>query len=128
VITTTVIPPPILQYYRRCLLQTPILKQFKAQELLEIYKFILRSITKIKYSKYPATIDKILEKHTTFMELYGEAIEKEKEAKDQQTHAAKRLFYRPELPNKDDARVFERLRQRSKTSSLNRKNRALHKV
>jgi len=124
--TTTVIPPPILQHYQRSLLQKPMPVQFRAQELLEIYEFILRSITKIKYSKYPATIDKILEKHSTFMELYGEAIEKEE--KDQQTYAAKRLFYRPELPNKDDARVFERLRQRSETSSLNRKNRALHKV
>lgn len=125
--TTSVIPPQISMAFSADLLSAPMFR-YDSLHLFNIGTFLLLKIVKQKFRKFPRKVNKLIEKHDEFMELYGRAKDKEREVEGQPFNKARAPFYRPRLSNQDDQRAFEKLDDRRQTSQQDRRNHAISKV
>lgn len=120
-ITTTLIPPQISMHFDRNLLLNPI-PTYSAENLLKIAEFLHRKLNSTKFNSHIRTKNKLYIKYLEFMELYGRAKIEEGKSKTKTILKTKWLGYRPELANRNDQRLFERLSDREKTSKRNRRS------
>lgn len=113
--TITTIPPLISTRFDAHLLSRPF-PRFNAENLLFLAKWIEKRVNSNEFRGFPGSIQTLKDKINHFMELYDQVKSKEKESEGKTFVKAKRPFYRPRLPNKNDQRIYERLDDRRKAS------------
>lgn len=108
-----IIPPEVIQLYRRALLEAP-LPQFRdtSKDLWRVYIWIVRKLIK-KASYNPIRLKKCLELEQEFLDLYEQTKIKEKERQEQKEHHTQEPFYSFKETGRNYRKLFSRLKLKS---------------
>jgi hypothetical protein len=111
IITTTVLPPPIAQYFSVDLLKKPTQKfNQDSSELKAMFEFVIKKYGH-KADYHPARLERLKKLQQEFMELYERSAKKEEELKAKTKNAVPGYFYFVRLDDKRDAKILFRLRK-----------------
>jgi len=92
IITTTVLPPPIAQYFSVDLLKKPTQKfNQDSSELKAMFEFVIKKYGH-KADYHPARLERLKKLQQEFMELYERSAKKEEELKAKTKNAVPDIF------------------------------------